>query len=420
MRKFLGVIFCCCGLTVAESPLVTLDGVGIRSLGMANNYTAVANDYSAIFWNPAGLSFIPIREVHAGFGGSSQSMESELNGMTTDYKRSVFQFNSAGLVRSIPTSRGGLTFAMGYSAPYSFSECAKYSGTDVYLNTKEALGVSGVDTIFAGDTLWYDNVKYYASGNLGMWSGAAGWQVAEHLGFGVTASFLYGKQLSHKSILSHTRKGTFDDGADIASNVTYTGFDLRFGGLYQVNNFVSIGARLEIPQVVRYNGTLTYESASEKIKGQLRSSFAGGLGGAITLPFAIISVDGTFRAPNADVDSGNLSYWKVGSGIGVEVPVEPMNAMFRCGYTWKEFDQYPYAEYVDDTLVVNTSDAVDSDGAVHLITAGATFVLSKSVILDLAYANTRYSSELVAYDWMNTVKKTSSKHRGAVSIAIRY
>ena len=34
-------------------------GFGARAMAMGGAYTAVANDFSAIYWNPAGLASIP-------------------------------------------------------------------------------------------------------------------------------------------------------------------------------------------------------------------------------------------------------------------------------------------------------------------------------------------------------------------------
>ena len=41
-------------------------GVGARALGMGGAYTGVASDYSAIYWNPAGLAQMQYSEFSAG------------------------------------------------------------------------------------------------------------------------------------------------------------------------------------------------------------------------------------------------------------------------------------------------------------------------------------------------------------------
>src|SRR5512144_3273069 len=41
-------------------------GVGARSLGMGNAYTGVANDFTAMYWNPAGLTQSQMGEFSFG------------------------------------------------------------------------------------------------------------------------------------------------------------------------------------------------------------------------------------------------------------------------------------------------------------------------------------------------------------------
>ncbi|MBI4062852.1 MAG: UPF0164 family protein, partial [Elusimicrobia bacterium] len=43
-------------------------GVGARPIGLGSAYTAMANDATAIYWNPAGLGAIKKRELSAMHG----------------------------------------------------------------------------------------------------------------------------------------------------------------------------------------------------------------------------------------------------------------------------------------------------------------------------------------------------------------
>ncbi len=53
---------------VGSSGLQFLDiPVSTRAVGMGNTFTAIANDASAMFWNPAGLTSIPGGEVYASY-----------------------------------------------------------------------------------------------------------------------------------------------------------------------------------------------------------------------------------------------------------------------------------------------------------------------------------------------------------------
>lgn len=50
------VMVCSCGVWAAEASIADILGVGARGTAMGMAYTAVAEDYSAVFFNPAGLT----------------------------------------------------------------------------------------------------------------------------------------------------------------------------------------------------------------------------------------------------------------------------------------------------------------------------------------------------------------------------
>jgi hypothetical protein len=55
-------------------------GVGARALGMGNAYTGVASDYSAVFWNPAGLAQAQYGEFSFGLSYLSNNDNSTFFG----------------------------------------------------------------------------------------------------------------------------------------------------------------------------------------------------------------------------------------------------------------------------------------------------------------------------------------------------
>ena len=72
MMKFLQFILCfhlCLGNILAVDKIGTTAAkflhmnVGSRAVGMGGAFTSIANDASAMYWNPAGLSFYNTKEV---------------------------------------------------------------------------------------------------------------------------------------------------------------------------------------------------------------------------------------------------------------------------------------------------------------------------------------------------------------------
>ena len=56
------------GVVGAQERLIgSFGGLGVRAMGMGGAYTAIAEDFTATFWNPAGLAQITKRQVCAAF-----------------------------------------------------------------------------------------------------------------------------------------------------------------------------------------------------------------------------------------------------------------------------------------------------------------------------------------------------------------
>ncbi len=420
MRAMLLFVISLYTISICETPLVTVSGTGARSQGMGNNFTAVSNDYSAVFWNPAGLAFTPVREIHVGMGLTSAMSTTDLGTVSTDYSKSAFNFSSAGLIRSLPTKQGGLSFALGYSSPYSFEDLRRFRGDDVYIGSVN-LNTS-TDTLYPGSILHYDDAKLYVNGRLGLFTSAVGWQVAERFGVGISLSFVYGSSSSTKSILSHTARGNIlDDGTDIRSQTKYTGFDIRLGAMYKITDNFTSGLRLEIPKTINYYNRVSDSYGSETHRGQLKSSLSGGFGLAYTFPFSTISADAQFRSPNPEIEDGALSHWKGGAGGGIEIPIPKTNILLRGGYSWKQADLFPFAEFDSRNRLVKDDQyaAIDANN-VHMFSAGTTFIISDAIQLECAYTNTQFNLKTVDPEWKNVLDKKTTLHRGNVTVTVQY
>jgi hypothetical protein len=414
MKNSFSLILISCVFAFGETPLITLDGVGARSLGMGNNFTAIANDYSAVFWNPAGLAFTPVREVHAGMGISSSNSSTELGNTSTDFTKSSLYFSSAGIVRSLPTKQGGISFAVGYSSPYNLTDIERFSGDDVYIGTEEPY-------LDYGDRKHYYDAKSYTSGNLGLFTAAAGWQVAKGFGFGLSISYLRGKSKSLSTILSTINDTIpYDDGSEYSLNAEFRGLDIRFGGMFQITPNLTSGIRIEMPQVIRYYSKELFLDSLTTYRGEFKSSVSGAAGLAYKFPFSTLSVDAQFRSPNPDLDDGRLAHWKAGAGAGIEIPIPKTIAILRAGYNWKQFDLLPYAEFTSNKVVSHYITTIDGNSGVHLITAGATFIISDAILLECAYSNTQFKTKVRTTEYVNTLNKWYSYHRGNVTVTVQY
>jgi len=340
-NKSIAVIAFASFLCAVQADIITINqvGVGARAQGFANNYVAAANDMSSVYWNPAALSFLPVREFQVASDLLANASTTSFYG--TDESSSVrrLRLSDFGFMAAVPTSKGGLTFAGTLQNPFIFDNNPSFRGqyTNNFNNT-----VSDEDT-------------YRGYGSLNYWSGALGIQVAPGLGVGTSISLVTGSEKIKHRFLKLTSGMVVDsvyDNLTDAKERGYYGYDLRFGLLYALpNNKVRFGARLVLPQTIWFDETSSF---SGDYKGQLFSSFNGAVGVAGVLPFITLSSELRFRAPydylspeEAIPPISPAHSTMMGAGAGAEIPLFKSNFLLRLGYSWDQYDLYQFAMKYD-------------------------------------------------------------------------
>jgi hypothetical protein len=114
--------------------------VGTRAEGMAGAYVGVADDATAVYWNPAAIASAPIVSVVAGIGGQSRFGDST--------KPSSTQQHTNGIVAISATAIGAAFYRFttyGFhpaEAVVSGSESREEVGRSVHALTTSTVGVS--------------------------------------------------------------------------------------------------------------------------------------------------------------------------------------------------------------------------------------------------------------------------------------
>lgn len=96
-------------------------GIGARALGMGGAYTGIANDYSAIFYNPAGLGQIKRMEFNLGFDFYQFNSDAFYLNTLQSATNNRTAIQSLGFVMPFPTYQGSFVLAFGYNRRANFT-----------------------------------------------------------------------------------------------------------------------------------------------------------------------------------------------------------------------------------------------------------------------------------------------------------
>jgi len=242
-------------------------GVGARSLGLGMAYTGVANDFSATYWNPAGLGQIKMSEFSAGLSHLSYGNDATFFDSKKSFNNSSTSLNNFGLIYPFPTQRGSLVFAVGYNRVNDFTTALSF---DAFNRTGSIIPRLGyglaydlylVDTL--GNTPLVDSLqqrgKIIEGGGMNNWTFAVAVEAAKQLYLGIaltvaTGSYSYNRDYAESDVLNKYTQARF--GTDyafsrlnlintISSDIS--GFTAKFGLLYKLRSGARVGFNIKIP-----------------------------------------------------------------------------------------------------------------------------------------------------------------------------
>lgn len=359
---FLTVLFACLSVSTASAQYAEDvlrfsqlgSGSGARSMGMGNAAVGVADDYSAIFWNPAGLAQLRNYEFSAGLSFLGYSNNTRFLGTKTGASNGILNLNNLGIVYPVPTSRGSLTFAFGFNRVSNYSTKTEFSGfnaassiiptliPDVDLNSVSSASADDYLNnnvpyqLFLADTLngrfvtsIFDSVQQSGTisegGGVNHWSFGGAIDVAKDLSLGatvslVTGSYVYDREFRENDTRNIYQKapgdqyGLFDEFSYVSTiNSDLTGFNALFGLMYRKQGKFRIGFTVRTP---------TYYTIKEKYSDEGRSRFDPNLSGAVdeynvafdgrteysVITPSVLSLGGSYQIGDLLVLSGDAEY----------------------------------------------------------------------------------------------------------------
>lgn len=99
-----------------------------RAAGLGISYAGIADDYAALFYNPAGLSLVTKTELTFGMGFQRNSNSVDFSSALTNFSANDAYLANAGLIAPFKTKIGNAAIGLGYILESNYSNKYEYSG----------------------------------------------------------------------------------------------------------------------------------------------------------------------------------------------------------------------------------------------------------------------------------------------------
>ena len=267
-------------------------GVGAREIGMGNATVGGVNNYSALFWNPAGLALESNIEFSFGLSGLYCTDDVSYIGTNKISNNNVMNLSNLGLVYSIPIEQGNFTYALGYNrtanyytkaAISAFNPFSSYSQNTCLLqqqldyNIPYQLRLASADTlghiipILNGNIL--QAINSIEGGGLNHWSIGIAWDIKKNLSIGISLNYVTGSYSYNQTITESDTGNFYQDflhREDFSRfNYEYTvndeirGFNALFGLMFRKPGSYSIGFAIRTKTSYDISETFTEKASSQ-------------------------------------------------------------------------------------------------------------------------------------------------------------
>jgi long-subunit fatty acid transport protein len=417
--------------------------VGARALGMGGAYTGIANDFSAIYWNPAGLGQLRQFELSGGIGHLGYNNDATFLGQSSNYTNSSTSINTAGLVYPIPTRRGSFTLAFGYNRSVDFTTALAFDGFNPYSsivqgeapdgeiypsdlsgNLPYQLYLANIDTVTGRfvspirDSVAQSG-RVLEGGGVNNWSLAGALEIAPGFFLGGTLTLISGSYSYTRNYIEGDSKRIYQTfpfnfqqlTLDDAIDWDLSGYGLKVGMLYRIQKLGSVGVTVKIPtsytvkEGFSTNGNSLFDDGdnfSYETNGRSEYDvatpfvFAGGLTynvGGLLLSGDAEYTDWSqmeFKNPSSNVadilrqrnlDIKDLFGSTINLRGGAECAIPGTDVSLRGGFA------YNPSPYKDDP----------SSFAQKYVTGGIAFAVESSVFIDVAYSHGWWNTYHVNY-----------------------
>lgn len=434
-------------------------GVGARALGMGGAFTAVSSDYSALFWNPAGLAQMEFGEFSFGLSHTNYLDAGTFLSNSQSQSSNATKLNTLGFAYPVPVRRGSLVLAFGYDRQSDFTTGVSFKGFNPNGSIIQLWAPNGSplppDVTLAEDLKLADTLagrfnspingrltqlgKAIEEGGLNNWSAGGALDVAKNVSVGVTLTYVSGTYKYSRTYKEQDNNGVYaafpfdfdelivDD--EVESDLS--GVNAKFGLMFREQERFRIGFAIKTPTSFRVKETFNTTAESFFDNGDRYGPFdspgsneydvvtpwvfSGGV--SVTLRDLILSGDieyadwtqMEFQDANSDLlalnkDIKNNLRAAANLHAGAEYDIREVGLRLRGGFI---YNTSPYQ-----------SDPSSYDQ--KFATAGLGILLGESTMLDIGYAHGWWQTRIVNYNGGPIVKEKVNTNNVIATVSFRF
>ncbi len=398
-------------------------GVGARAMAMGGAYVGVADDYSAVYWNPAGIGQMRRMEFNLGFNHNMVSNKASFLGNQYDATGSTTRMNSLGFIFPIPTYRGSLVFGFGYNKVRDYDNVLEIEGFNPhYAAFPDIVVPTYTDWITDVNDSLLQNESILEEGSRNQYTLSAAVEMQENFYIGVSMNIVrgrndYGLHFVESDVRNLYRY--FNESEKNVSDLDYWDYNQSIATDFNATNW-KFGILYHMGQALRVGATVTtgthyklkenwsedwkeyYDTAIEpaeyddsgNYEYEIREPYTFGLGASYRVSNLLLSgaldykdwsqakfltepsVSSVSMAEvNRAIRSGLKAVTTMRFGVEYYVPI--LLARVRAGY----FNQpSPYKN-------------VELRPKKNFYSAGVSFMLDKQVMMDVAYVTGKWKQQ---------------------------
>jgi len=387
------------------------EGFGTRASAMGGAYTALSDDYSGIYWNPAGLGSVDKTGFYAELSHLQFSNDALYSGNMTSNNQGFTRLKSFGFVMPLPTTQGSFVIAGGYNKVLDYDDHLYFEGFGASSND---VGFEIEDDnsdiyFYPFDQDVYRQEEVRSEGGLRQWSLGGAIALSHNFTVGLTTSLVHGKEGYNFGFsqfddddIYYEYPGDFDEyTVNQYLQSDYYALNLKLGGMINLNNMLRVGGVITLPskyyveethsfsdELVFDDGTIDPTEETGTWEYHVKTPFIFDAGIAFTNKLITLSASGRYRDWSqtrfevSENEWNDQDYRSIVSEnnylardydqvleyrFGGELALPGMNTKLRAGYT----------------LIPSPLRGANDDRTTHSM--GVSFKVDKNVSLDFSY-----------------------------------